>query len=431
MAVTLSEAKAFLAPYVDNGIYPGDDRVIARINEAQRRLHSYSAWLGVMAKYAVNVTGSQFTLPDYTGNLTTFAGFGLESATRIAETSANVGFMTNSVQAFVADSTSLVQLQFAPTSSDLRTFQLIGDSINVPRVEITGKLNYQPAVNDNDLLIIQDLDALKLMVLALWREQGGQLDVAKAFLDQAIERLTIKTDRAVEAARRVNFQTQVYSSIPYSLGEFRARMALDLTDGVKISDAEMVNLINDSEESLFALGKWYGTVERYRFNVTQTNEILIPSDIGTILFASMDTNPVNIFDRNFDFHENGPGYNTRDSDGWNVLIDRGEVYANNAWHRKYFIRDATAPECIEVLAKKRWKSKNQDSDLMDIRNYQAIKEMAFSLQAAKDKPEVAAYHEQKAINILKKELSEMRGGARATVRVQAEGFAAGEITALI
>jgi aryl carrier-like protein len=355
----------------------------------------------------------------------------LESATRIAETSANVGFMTNSVQAFVADSTSLVQLQFAPTSSDLRTFQLIGDSVNVPRVEITGKLNYQPAVNDNDLLIIQDLDALKLMVLALWREQGGQLDVAKAFLDQAIERLTIKTDRAVEAARRVNFQTQVYSSIPYSLGEFRARMALDLTDGVKISDAEMVNLINDSEESLFALGKWYGTIERYRFNVTQTNEILIPSDIGTILFASMDTNPVNIFDRNFDFHENGPGYNTRDSDGWNVLIDRGEVYANNAWHRKYFIRDATAPECIEVLAKKRWKSKNQDSDLMDIRNYQAIKEMAFSLQAAKDKPEVAAYHEQKAINILKKELSEMRGGARATVRVQAEGFAAGEITALI
>lgn len=431
MAITLSEAKAFLAPYVDNGIYPGDDRVIARINEAQRRLHSYRAWLGVMAKYAVNVTGSQFTLPDYTGNITTFAGFGLESATRIAETSASVGFMTNSVQAFVADSTSLVQLQFAPTSSDLRTFQLIGDSVNVPRVEITGKLNYQPAVNDNDLLIIQDLDALKLMVLALWREQGGQLDVARAFLEQAIERLTVKTDRTVEAARRVNFQTQVYSSIPYSLGEFRSRLALDLENGVKISDAEMINLINDAEESLFALGKWYGTIERYRFNVTQTNEILVPNDIGTILFAAMDSNPVNIFDRNFDFHENGPGYNKRDSDGWNVLVDRGEVYANNAWHRKYFIRDATAPECIEVLAKKRWKSKNQDSDLMDIRNYQAIKEMAFSLQAAKDKPEVAAFHEQKALNILRKELSEMRGGARATVRVQAEGFAAGEITALI
>ena len=431
MAITLSEAKAFLAPYVDNGIYPGDDRVISRINEAQRRLHSYRAWLGVMAKYAVNVVGSQFTLPDYTGNITTFSGFGLESATRIAETSANVGFMTNSVQAFVADSTSLVQLQFAPTSSDLRTFQLTGDSVNVPRVEITGKLNYQPAVNDNDLLIIQDLDALKLMVLALWREQGGQLDVARAFLDQALERLTVKTDRSVEAARRVNFQTQVYSSIPYSLGEFRSRLALDLENGIKISDAEMINLINDAEESLFALGKWYGTIERYRFNVTQTNEILVPNDIGTILFAAMDSNPVNIFDRNFDFHENGPGYNKRDSDGWNVLVDRGEVYANNAWHRKYFIRDATAPECIEVLAKKRWKSKNQDSDLMDIRNYQAIKEMVFGLQAAKDKPEVATFHEQKALNILRKELAEMRGGARATIRVQAEGFAAGEITALI
>ncbi len=131
MAITLSEAKAFLAPYVDNGIYPGDDRVIARINEAQRRLHSYRAWLGVMAKFSVNVVGNTFDLPAPTGNLSTFAGFGLESATRIAETSAPVGFMTNDVQAFIGDSGSLVMVRFAAAIGNFKTFELIGDSVNV------------------------------------------------------------------------------------------------------------------------------------------------------------------------------------------------------------------------------------------------------------------------------------------------------------
>ena len=431
MAITLSEAKAFLAPYVDNGIYPTDDRVIARINEAQRRLHSYRGWLGVMAKFAVNVIGNTFSLPDYTGNLSTFAGFGLESASRVAETSASVGFMTNSVQAFVADSGSLVKMQFSPTSSDLRTFDLVDDSVGVVRVEITGKLQYQPAVNDTDLLVIQDLDALKLMVLCLWREQGGQLDVAKAFLDQAIERLTVKTERAVEAARRINFQTQAYSSKIGSVGEVRAKLALDLQDGIKLSDAELVNTMNDAEEALFALGKWYGTIERYRFEVTETNEVLVPSSIGTILYVSMDSMPIPIFDRNYDFHENGTGFSNRDSNGYNLLVDRGETFANNAWHRKYFIRNSNRPECIEVLAKKRWLAKQNDSDFLDIRNYQAIKCMAMSLLAAREKPDVAEFYEKKALGLLSKELAEMRGGSRISLSVQANNFGAGEIVGLI
>jgi len=431
MAITLSEAKAFLAPYVDNGIYPGDDRVIARINEAQRRLHSYRAWLGVMAKFSVNVVGNTFDLPAPTGNLSTFAGFGLESATRIAETSVPVGFMTNDVQAFIGDSGSLVMVRFAAAVGNFKTFELIGDSVNVVRVEVTGKLNYVPAVNDTDLLVIQDLDALKLMVLGLWREQGGQLDVAKGFIDQAVDRLTTKTDRAIEAARRVNFQSQVYSSIPDSLGDYRARLALDLADGVKIADAELVNIINDAEETIFARGRWYGTIERYRFNVTETNEILIPSTIGALLHVSMNNVPTYIFDRNHDFHENGRGFNERDSQGYNLLIDRGEVFANGAWHRKYFIRDGGRPECIEVLAKKRWLPKNLDSDLMDIRNFQAIKEMVMAIQAAKDKPELSKFYEDRCISLLQKQLTEMRGGARTMVQVQMPAFATSGIPALI
>jgi aryl carrier-like protein len=384
-----------------------------------------------MAKFAVNVVGNTFSLPAPTGDLSTFSGFGLESATRIAETAAPVGFMTNDVQAFIGDSGSLVKLKFSESVGNFKTFQLIDDSVNVLRVEITGKLNYVPALNPTDLLVIQDLDALKLMILALWREQGGQLDVAKGFIDQAVERLTIKTDRAIEAARRVNFQTQVSSSNPDSLGEYRARLALDLSDGIKIGDAELVRRINEAEETIFARGRWYGTLERYRFSVTETNEILVPSSIGTILYVSMGDKPVYVFDRNYDFHENGRGFNERDSAGVNLLIDRGETFANNAWHRKYFIRDSGKPECVEVLAKKRWFPKNLDSDFMDIRNYQAIKEMVMSIQAAKDKPEVAKFYEDRCISLLQKQLSEMRGGARSTIQVQMPAFAAGEITALI
>ena len=90
MAITLAEAKATLSVYVDNGVYQDDSRVIARINEAQRRLYAVRSWLGVLAKYVVQVNAGLFVLPDYTGSIsqaTGFGGFGLNTILRVTSSS--------------------------------------------------------------------------------------------------------------------------------------------------------------------------------------------------------------------------------------------------------------------------------------------------------------------------------------------------------
>jgi hypothetical protein len=427
MALTLTEARTALSPFVDNGVCSTDSRVIARINEAQRRLHSARAWLGVLARYSVPVVNGQFTLPSYTGSIQTTSGFGLESAIRVASTTAPEGFLTNSVQAFLTDTGDVLPLNFVPTSSDFRTYAIEGAA--PARVEVTGKLNYIGAAADTDLLVIDDVDAIKLMILALYREENNQLELAQALENKAIERLTTKTDRALEAARRLNYQTRKASTIPNSLGDFRAKLALDIVDGLRVSDSELVDLINNAEEALFARGCWYGTIESYRINVTNTNEILLPNAIGTILGVTMGNSPVSIFERRYDYHENGPGYQEKDSSGNDMLVDRGEVYVNHEWKRRYFIRDSSATECINVLAKKRWKSKLRDAEKMDIRNYPAVKTMVMALR--EKEPEKAMFYENKAIALLQKELSEMRGGAKNQLQIQMKNFALGEITALV
>jgi hypothetical protein len=66
---------------------------------------------------------------------------------------------------------------------------------------------------------------------------------------------------------------------------------------------------------------------------------------------------------------------------------------------------------------------------MDIRNYPAIKEMVQALKS--QEPEKVVFYENKAIALLQKELSEMRGGAKGHIQVQMKNFALSEIPSLM
>lgn len=137
MAITLAEAKATLSVYVDNGVYQDDSRVIARINEAQRRLYAVRTWLGVLAKYVVQVNAGLFVLPDYTGSIsqaTGFGGFGINTILRVTSSSIPISpvgaqsmFLTNSEQAFLADGQSIVKVSRDPSSSNYRTYRVSGN----------------------------------------------------------------------------------------------------------------------------------------------------------------------------------------------------------------------------------------------------------------------------------------------------------------
>jgi len=438
MAITLAEAKATLSVYVDNGVYQDDVRVIARINEAQRRLYSVRSWLGVLAKFSVPVTNSLFTLPSPTGNLTTPAGFGLSTVLRVASTTIPNGFLTNSEQAFLTNSQSLLKIAKPASSSDYRTYQIQGNTIPAS-VEVTGKLGFVPAAGNTDLLIIQDLDALRLMLLALWREQNGQLELSQAFEAKAVERLSVVTDKTIEGARRVAYQSQITGSKQGTIGYVRARMALDTKDGLHTDDAMLFHAIDRAEEHLMTKGKWFGTIKQFTVSITASGEIYLPTEIDSVLFASFDSMGVNLFAREYDFHENGPGYRTIDNIERVVVVDRGQDFVLDAASgeylpkRKYFVTkpcDNNVSEPLTILAKVRFIPKQNDDSYMTIQNYPALNEMVTALMQT-DKPDFFTFHENKAVELLRAELLEKRGGARLNMQVQGEGFAMGDIPALL
>jgi len=441
MAITLAEAKATLSPYVDNGVYPSDDRVIARINEAQRRLYAVRTWLGVMAKYSVAVSPTApytFTLPDYTGaGLNSFGDFGLNTVMRVASTSATPGFLNNTEQAFLTDNTSLVKINRLSGSSNYREYEISGINPIPSSVEVTGKLQFQPATLSTDLLIIQDLDALRLMLLGLWREQNGQLDLAQTFEAKAVERLATVLDKTLEGARRVSYQSKVSGSQQGTMGFIRARMALDLKDGLHTDDAVLFHAIDRAEEHLMTKGKWFGTIQQFTVDVSATGDIYLPTDIDAILFASFYSDRVNLFAREYDFHENGPGYRTSANSEYQrtVLVDRGEEFVFDAAlgttvpKRKYFVtkpedNEPTSP--LTILAKVRFVPKQNDDSYMTIKNYPALVEMVTALMQT-EKPDFFTFHENKAVELLRAELLEKRGGARLNMQVQGDGFAMGDI----
>ena len=435
MAITLAEAKATLSPYVDNGVYPSDDRVIARINEAQRRLYAVRSWLGVLAKFSVPVVGDTFTLPDSTGNISTFEGFGLNTILRATSTSLNAGFLTNSEQAFLSNSETLLKVGKPINSSNYRAYQISGISPFPSFVEVTGKLNFVPAALNTDLLIIQDLDALRLMLLALWREQNGQIDLSQAFEQKAVERLSMVLDKTLEGARRLNYQSIIATSVEGTIGWMRARMALDLKDGLHTDDAALFHLIDKAEEYMLTRGSWYGSIKQFDIEVPASGEMYLPHEVESILFCSFNSERVNLFAREYDFHENGPGFRTANNTNGLVVIDRGEEavfdvnYGGVVAKRKIFVNRPTNPEnpCIlTVLGSVRWSAKTQDSDPMVIGNYPAMLEMVTAFMQT-DKPDFYTFHEQKAIQLLRDELQQKRGGNRLTMQVQGTAWAMGDI----
>jgi len=438
MAITLAEAKAALSTYVDNGVYPTDDRVISRINEAQRRLYAVRTWLGVLAKFSLPLVNGVFTLPDYTGNITTVSGFGLSTIIRATSTTLPNGFLTNTEQAFLSNSETLLRVGKPITSSNYRSYQVSGVSTLPQSVEVTGKLNFIPVASNTDLLVIQDLDALRLMLLALWREQNGQLDLAQAFEQKAIERLSLVLDETLEGARRLNYQSLITTTTEGTMGWMRARMALDLKDGLHTDDSALFHLIDKAEEYLLTRGSWYGSIRQFDIEVPESGEMYLPHDVESILFCSFNSERVNLFAREYDFHENGPGFRTTANTNGLLVVDRGEdaVFDETTGtilaKRKIFVNRPTNPQdpCIlTVLSSIRWSAKTQDSDPMVVGNYPAMLEMVTAFMQA-DKPDFYSFHEQKAIQLLRDELQQKRGGNRLTMQVQGTAWGMGEINNL-
>jgi len=310
VSLTLQESRV-LSRAVENGVCPDDSRVVDRINEAVARIHALGAFVGTVARYGVTVDAAtgEFELPSALGNIL--------RASRLSDGinhSPAGTFITDNEYAFVLESSPVLSLQqLSPTR-----FRVLGPVLPAA-VDVMGKKRLTPAVAETDPLAVDDLPAIKLMLLALFREENNQLDLAAALQKNCIEHLTLKTQTAVGEARRVLATSMAAGMSEGTLGYARAKLALALTGGIRVDDHELVEVVGEAERRLMQQGReWRAYLLKVR-----GGEIALPQDMDAILSLAIENRPMPLRSQWFDFLEAGWGYREEAYPGRNAIY-RGE-----------------------------------------------------------------------------------------------------------
>ena len=242
MALTLGQARPKLAPYVDNGQPTTDPRVMARIDEAQQRLYPFPPFLGVMGRWLLTPQ----TVEDGKNIYILPASIGTVS--RVGSSSVvapNGTLLADDETAFIFD-TPVVDIQWMQTLPD-RRFKVLTDGVT--NVEVQGKKALVSLTNDSDELLIQDIPALKLVLLAIWRENNDQLELSNAHFQSAVSRMSQITSEAIDRARRRMFQSN-HRGTYGTFGWVRERLILDLQMGIHDNDTIVYDLLNKAIDLL-------------------------------------------------------------------------------------------------------------------------------------------------------------------------------------
>ena len=294
MALTLGDARV-VARVIENGICESDARVPDRINEAVARLHALGDWVGSVARYAIKLdTNHEFTIPSGIQNVMRAAALPTNYASTLAGT-----LITDDEYAFVLESAPVVTLRQVSPSK----FRVLGPVIPVA-VDVMGKKRLTPAVEDSDFLAVDDIYAIKLMVLALFREEQGSLDIATGLGNQAVAHLKTKTETSIGNARRALFTSLASGVREGTLGFARSKVALALTDGLRVDDHKLIELIGEAERRLLQQGSEW---KAYLFR-TRSGILSVPREIDSILRVDVDNVPTTVASQWYDYSHNGWGY---------------------------------------------------------------------------------------------------------------------------
>lgn len=281
------------------------------------------------------------------------------------------------------------------------------------------QITWVARTQDSDTLLVDDLDATKLMVLCLWREENNQIEMAQALENRALNFVEQAVVTTQESAQKAAWQAALGTYAIGTFGYAKARIGLELADvSLRYSDSRIGRFVNAAEEAIMMKSAAVGTVEEYKIDVPEDGVILLPHEIESVYFAAFSDIPAPVYRQAYDWIENGPGYQTPDSRGWSaVLVARGEKDGR----RRFFVRNPCPDECVRLLCKKRFIPKTANTDKMTVRNVMALREMATSLILAAPDPEKAQLHEQKALMLIEQELMEFRGGERGQVQFSVRG----------
>lgn len=425
------DAAPLLCGVVDNGVAADDPRVMIRTNEATKIILDTMIPVGGMVTCNITAIDGILILPPQMENV-----IEVQNPTTQAFNSKDV---TQGWYEIVNNSTYLDPAH--AMDNPLIDYGLNGDPSNpqdVRRVyfypglqpvdatvQVTGAKRYLPITNDEDFLIVQNIEALKLIILSIERNENAAPDEALKYRQQAFEMLQGEVKKHIMDPRNYMYRKAAYMKdlVVFgvnTLGWVRANIALDIDEALRTGKNDLTWSIQKIEERLMRRAVWKDCITQIQADVVG-GIVYFPLYVEAVLAVSLNGSPIPIRSEFFQYLENGPGAFSCGE----MLIDQGDEYfpATKTTRRKYKLTaNCDETQCLNAVCKIRWLPK-EPTDLMTIKNYEAIRlGMTAKFLEAKEDWQNAQMNWQSAFSLLEAELRDYLRGIRHTVHVQSYGF---------
>ena len=191
-------------------------------------------------------------------------------------------------------------------------------------VQATGAKRYLPLVHDEDYLIVQNIEALKCIILSIERYENNAPDEAQRYRQSGMELLQAEVKKHIfdprnYMARKSNYSQDVVNFSQDTFGWMRAQLALDMIEALRMSKNDLTWTINQAERRLMERGIWKGTIVTIQGQVVG-GILYMPRNVESVLALDLCGKPIPIRSQFFQSLENGPG----GFPASNMLIDQGD-----------------------------------------------------------------------------------------------------------
>lgn len=425
---------------VDNGVCQDDPRVMVRLNEATKIILDAMIPVGGMMITNIPAVSRILICPPQMENIievhpaTTGSDVKAYGSADTAQSWYEVVNNSTYLDPSSAMDNPLTDLGLNGDPSDKsdvrRVYFYPGLEPPDATVQCTGAKRFLPITNDEDFLIVQNVEALKCIILSIERYENNAVDQAQLYRKSGLDMIEAEVKKHIfdprnMMLRKANYRQDLVTFSPGTLGWTRAQIALDIPEGLRVSKFDLTWTIQQAERRLMERGLWKDCIITISATVLG-GIIYFPASVETVLAISLNGAPIPIRSQFFQYLDNGPGM----CPCGGMLIDQGDQKQPgfNAPRRKYKLNASCDDNsCITAVCKLRWVLKDPE-DMMTIKNYEAIRLMTTAKfqEEAKD-VQGAQINQQMALDILDKELRAYLGGIRHTVHIQTYGFGLGDV----
>jgi len=301
-------------------------------------------------------------------------------------------------------------------------------------VTVTGAKRFVPMTKDGDYMIVQNVEALKLVIISIERYENNDIDGAMKYRQSAFELLQAEVKKHIMdprnyMRRKAQYQDETASFGENTAGWLRAHIAIDVEDALKTGRQDLLWAINQMERRILQGPKTFKDGIRQVTADVVGGFVYFPADVQTVLAVSLDGRPIPIRSEFFPHLENGPGGGGPVCS--EALIDMGDEITPEALsgvRRKYkLVADCQDQKQLTAVCKLRWIQKRPE-DMMVIKNYEVMRLLVESkFLEKKENWQGAQANQQTAMRILDDELKDYLAGIRHTVHVQSYGFGLGNM----